>query len=992
MIRRQIKLFSILFVIGVNAAFAQQEHSHLFDKFGRYYFTPSFMPLSWYTQFTREPYFTRLPDTLYIQVESIADIRQIVDAKLQDHIYGISINRVDDSKNLDTIVSALTKFPKLFYLKIDNSYTYHSTEKKAAYQLPEAVKQLQQLQGIEFSGTNSIDMPDAIKKMAALKKLEILSFFLYDRPLPKTLTDLTNIHIIQLSSLNLQNIDATRANWQIVSLQRGSQDAKVNEAALLKLSQDRSLQRLYLGDRLSFSNENTFKLIDADGLSKFDSLKALSIFSVKTSGDAQLFKKIGYLKNLEYLYINIGNDTTQYVDGIENLKNLHHLDISFPNSLKSHPGQLQKIAALINLNELILQGYRITNMPDIFAGLKQLKTLSISLATIDKLPESIFDLPELENLDLPGNHLTALPNKQTYNCIHLKKLNIGGNSIVALPPAITSLTQLEYFNAENNHIKNIPVTGWQNLRQLKEINLGQNQISIFPGGLEQVNSLEKIDLSDNDISTFPDPGIGTYKLKELLLTNNNLVALPEHIGRYSELEYLFADENLLKALPESLGDCEKLKYLNINTNWDRGMVPKPPANMSPKHTVDGNRVKALPEGLKNAKNLEILDLAGNIGIDETSVFNVILSVPRRSFRVNLSGTGITTIPASSQWANMEFDQLDLSKNNISSLPVQFAAIKKFNSINVDDNPIRETPASWHSIKNKADIKVLFDEAGIALPGFEVPNNEYVISLTNRITDFYRKKQWAKGLEDAQKAMAVDSATYMENVHLNDVGICRFKLNDFTGAINDFDNFENYIDKETKANANWHYITADTVEKYKADAWIALGQPKKAAETHEDFWKKFDKIGSVLQATMLYKQIGMELKARQLVDTALQRYKPNLKNPPTPMYYQSGILEYAGVLVILSKPAEALKLINDQKASFEKDFMPSKDYLLATAGYLSDPGSFPQIKKTLAGQIAVDGKINDFNYSMSFMLYRWLDQSGYTAVVKDQLLALQNIAR
>jgi len=84
------------------------------------------------------------------------------------------------------------------------------------------------------------------------------------------------------------------------------------------------------------------------------------------------------------------------------------------------------------------------------------------------------------------------------------------------------------------------------------------------------------------------------------------------------------------------------------------------------------------------------------------------------------------------------------------------------------------------------------------------------------------------------------------------------------------------------------------------------------------------------------------------------------------------------------------LIDAQGPSvFSKQYLSIKSYLLATAKYLNDPGQFMQLKQSLINKIAVDGKVTGWDFKMFNI---WVEISNHTQAKKDQLLALQAVAR
>jgi internalin A len=79
-----------------------------------------------------------------------------------------------------------------------------------------------------------------------------------------------------------------------------------------------------------------------------------------------------------------------------------------------------------------------------------------------ELPIELFELTQLEELDVRNNYLTMLPN-EVLHLLHLRELIIGGNQLVELPPGLSSLPHLE--SRSRNGKDEIDRTNWGWLAQ-----------------------------------------------------------------------------------------------------------------------------------------------------------------------------------------------------------------------------------------------------------------------------------------------------------------------------------------------------------------------------------------------------------------------------------------------------------------------------------------------------------------------------------------------
>ncbi|WEK18254.1 MAG: hypothetical protein P0Y49_15795 [Candidatus Pedobacter colombiensis] len=896
-----------------------------------------------------------LPQIINVKIEQLSDIENLLNHHIVNNIYGISLV-TKDSINFDKCIGLLVKFPNLQYLQIDDIPLF-GNYRKSKFQLPEAIKLLSQLKLIEFYGNKYLDMPDAISKLSHLKNLTSLSFVSYPYALPQQMADLVNIRSVKLSTANLEGLELNKVNWQLLKLAGTSPNMLNDEAIIKKLTTVKSLNDLTL---------EYCALPNAKVISKFKNLQSLAIYSPKFAQWSELFTNISALKDLQTLFVAGVTDTTEMLTGIETLKKLKSLELRNFISLKSHPEQLEGVGKLKRLQSLELQSGDNIIIPDFFKNLKTLKSLTIGGNDLSKAINSIFLLPSLDTLILAGNELSELPDLSKYACTKLKVLNLQFNKLVVLPRAILNLPQLEILNLANNKLKEIPTKGWEQMTALRNVNFNTNQITEFPGGLQLVKKLMILDLSHNKIGNFPELDGDGYQLKSLIITGNQFAQLPLNIGKFNQLEVFWADFNKLISIPASLGDCKQLKQLKLNNNF----------------------ITSLPEGLKDTKNLGLLNIGENPSIDPTSVFNVLLSMPRKYLSVDLSKIGLLTIPADEAWKTVSFVGLNLNGNKLTALPVQFAEMKSYNNLTLNNNPLGIDPFICNRpIKNKSDMKILYEELGTPLQNNTVSNAEYAIALAERVSDYYWSKKYSKAITYANKATSIDSTAYKSKVDWDEIGICRFKIGDYKGAIRDFDQF---IIKESKRNIHWG-ASLDQVEQYKSDAHQALGEKDKAADTHIYFAKHHNHINGFAQASVLYKELGNDKRAKELMDTVLLSYQERTlanekyKNPFDPSF----IVEYAEILIIADQFAKAIELLNSyEDRRFPKNYIPIKNYLLSTAMYLHGEKTYEQAESDLIEKKNINGKVTGWSFDM---FNNWMKIAIKSEQKKTQLLALQKAA-
>ena len=233
---------------------------------------------------------------------------------------------------------------------------------------------------------------------------------------------------------------------------------------------------------------------------------------------------------------------------------------------------------------------------------KQLKELDLSnnywnreLYELTKIPPQVFELTQLQYLDLGGNDIKEIP-EAIAQLQNLKKLNLSSNRIREIPETIGQLSNLECLFLWGNRIKEIPKTIGQ-LSNLTQLNLSRNQIKEIPKTIGQLSNL-----------------------KYLILQINKIKTIPKTIGQLSHLEFLFLSDNQLTEIPDTIGQLSNLIELDLSNPSDNSsLVDKAivhlskflPLKTSETSKISGNQLKTLPSSISNLSNLKELKLDNN---------------------------------------------------------------------------------------------------------------------------------------------------------------------------------------------------------------------------------------------------------------------------------------------------------------------------------------------------------------------------------------------
>ncbi len=210
--------------------------------------------------------------------------------------------------------------------------------------------------------------------------------------------------------------------------------------------------------------------------------------------------------------------------------------------------------------------------------------------TDGSIDAALFDLRDLNFLDLSSSHdLTVLPD-ELGRLEHLSTLVASGNSISEAPgAALAKLAKLKVLDLSSNKIDTFPEES-AHLRELIEklvegkvksdllvsdmipeslttLNLSLNRVLSTMPSLESLTNLSHVDLSGNALQRMDflcHPSL--VHLAEVLLASNQVSEVPANISCLPALKKLDLSKNQLKKVPGELADCLKLKELNLGEN------------------------------------------------------------------------------------------------------------------------------------------------------------------------------------------------------------------------------------------------------------------------------------------------------------------------------------------------------------------------------------------------------------------------------------------
>ncbi|GHJ47412.1 hypothetical protein Cs7R123_47540 [Catellatospora sp. TT07R-123] len=138
-----------------------------------------------------------------------------------------------------------------------------------------------------------------------------------------------------------------------------------------------------------------------------------------------------------------------------------------------------------------------------------------------------------------------------------------------VPPALFDIRQLEHIDLRGNRLTAVPAELFA-LPNLRTLRLDLNDLSSLSAGLNRARVLEVLTLSRNELEELPAEIGELQRLIMLDLRENRLRHLPAEVGELPALSHLFLEQNQLTSLPAQLAEMVRRSIsLEVSNNpWD----------------------------------------------------------------------------------------------------------------------------------------------------------------------------------------------------------------------------------------------------------------------------------------------------------------------------------------------------------------------------------------------------------------------------------------
>ncbi|KAJ4705812.1 putative LRR receptor-like kinase [Melia azedarach] len=311
------------------------------------------------------------------------------------------------------------------------------------------------------------------------------------------------------------------------------------------------------------------------------------------------------------------------------------------------PDELWTLTFLTNLN--LGQNYLTGPLSSSVGNLTSMQYLSLGINALSGgLPKELGLLSELIIVGIGTNNFSGSLPSELGNLSKLQELYMDSAGVSGeIPSSFANLQNLVKWWASDTHLTGrIPdfMGNWSKLTTLRF--QGNSFTGPIPSSFSNLTSLTELRISD--LSNGSSSSLAFIRdmksLSILELRNNNISdSLPSNIGEYQSLQHLdLSFNNLHGNIPDSLFNLSSLTHLFLGNNKLNGTLPAQKSSSLRNIDVSYNNLNgSLPSWINNQQNLQINLVANNLTLEtsDSSGLPHGLNCLQRNFPCN-QGSGI----------------------------------------------------------------------------------------------------------------------------------------------------------------------------------------------------------------------------------------------------------------------------------------------------------------------------------------------------------------
>lgn len=267
------------------------------------------------------------------------------------------------------------------------------------------------------------------------------------------------------------------------------------------------------------------------------------------------------------------------------------------DSLPSCIAILQQINSLVDLNFSIL-GLRY--LPNSLWGFKNLQKLGLGYNELAELPGVIASLNKLEILSLHSNKLKSLPDLSALSSLTYLTLS-SNETLQNIPPTVFDLPNLTTLSLDYCPVGQVP-EDIDKLIKLESLRMIDCNLTELPTSFGMLENLKELHLKNNRLTSLPESMGDLTALSRLDVSYNQLTTLPQSFSGLSNLYNLNFDNNYLTEFPSQVAGIQSLLFIRGENNQMEGSIPGEVWDR-----VRPNRVELFLNGNKLSGKLKIAD-------------------------------------------------------------------------------------------------------------------------------------------------------------------------------------------------------------------------------------------------------------------------------------------------------------------------------------------------------------------------------------------------
>ncbi|KAF5276013.1 hypothetical protein FQA39_LY00809 [Lamprigera yunnana] len=444
---------------------------------------------------------------------------------------------------------------------------------------------------------------------------------------------------------------------------------------------------------------NKIKLIKEKTFSDLEVLEQLHLDDNKISTIAQ--RAFMDLENLKRLNLK-GNKISQLsFESFQNLPELEDLDMSYNELVDFQFSTLDQVGTLatfrVNISHNRLSDLMLAANFDsesdggIVPFHCNIKILDLSYNNISQISKHYFNPVEISLTHLYFSHNLILNvSREIFgNMPHLQCIDLSFNKLLEFEyDTFKNTRHLQVINLSHNYIAEVPKDLFRSLYNLRVVDMSHNRLKFVPDNLFKEEGLERLDLSNNQLSRLPLTSLSTAAastLCEFDLSFNGITSLT-HGQMLSKFEVLivfvsfsvslifvlllqklaFLDlsyNKLLRVEDGVFGILHKISYLDLSYNSQLSIEKK------------GKSFQGIEDTLLFLK----LDNLSIITVPQLPLPNLV--------SLSLARNALASIPTEMFENLTSLRELNLAKNNLTTVPVVTHTLNDLKRLSLSGNPI-----------------------------------------------------------------------------------------------------------------------------------------------------------------------------------------------------------------------------------------------------------------------------------------------------------------